>query len=169
MTYDFVSCGYLLKMELFLTDATEPNQVTVLGYFWDDGVNDWYVYFKSEETYDEFGDRILYIDYAWNSEIEEWILSEKIFEYYNTAITTEVINETSTPVALYPNPTNSYLYISATNWPIEIRLFSIHGIEIMKEKIWCNPLNISDVPQAVYILTISKNEKLLLNKKIIKK
>ena len=24
MTYDFVSCDYLLKMEPFLTDATEP-------------------------------------------------------------------------------------------------------------------------------------------------
>ena len=25
MTYDFVSCDYLLEMEPFLTDATEPN------------------------------------------------------------------------------------------------------------------------------------------------
>ena len=25
MTQDFVSCDYLLKMELFLTDATEPS------------------------------------------------------------------------------------------------------------------------------------------------
>jgi len=46
MTYDFVSCDYLLKMEPFLTDATEPNGL-IKSELWIDDIKDQVFYFIS--------------------------------------------------------------------------------------------------------------------------
>ena len=70
-------------------------------------------------------------------------------------------------IAIYPNPTASYLQIDIDPGQYELRLHSVNG-QLVKSQILNTPqtqLSIADLPQGIYLLTIF-NEKGILTEKI---
>jgi len=70
---------------------------------------------------------------------------------------------------VYPNPASSIINISINNKEIKkVELFSLKGQRIITKKRDLNTINVSNLPQGIYILKVSDNKKDYI-KKIIKK
>lgn len=77
-------------------------------------------------------------------------------------------------INIYPNPASEYFFINFTNLQSKMYLISIYDIvgKLIKEKYYQNQksdlkININNIPQGVYFLTIKDDHKSILKKLII--
>lgn len=97
--------------------------------------------------------------------------TDTVFVNQDAALTTSVIdNNNDNAYKVYPNPTNSIIYLSAKSLPddIEFVVIDIFGRAIVREKTNGKHIDLSPLPIGMYILEIIANNNLLFKEKIIK-
>lgn len=80
-------------------------------------------------------------------------------------------NKVSADFNIYPNPVNNTVYISTDKNILEVTISDITGKIVLKNCVNNNIINIdiSDIKAGIYIVSIKRNDNVVLNKKIIKK
>jgi hypothetical protein len=89
------------------------------------------------------------------------------FEQYCMASrnTETIINPISKEdLEVYPNPASNYIELQSTLNNAIINLFAINGKQIIKTRLNDNKIDISGLQKGVYILKVTKDEKILVTK-----
>lgn len=144
------------------------NQVLSTNYLWEPAVNDWIAGSKTESGFDADDDITVSASYWWNSGSEAWMLSDKAFFYYSSSSSgiSEIVDRA---MVVYPNPTDGIIYISGTQEPTTIQVFSENGKLLRTNNKVNSTLDISDLPAGVYFLHLSNTKNPAVNKRIIKR
>jgi hypothetical protein len=93
-----------------------------------------------------------------------------VYKNYNTG-TGILQNKVSADFNVYPNPANEILYVSTDRDISEIIISDITGK--VRLKIFINStiacIDISNIKTGIYIISVKRDDNLILNKKVIKK
>lgn len=106
----------------------------------------------------------------WQGFLVDW---QWIFTIVSDGPDNKLLNETS--IILYPNPTEDHIYIDDLNLlegNVEIQIFNSHGVLIQHQTFLDSngkiKLDISNIKEGLYLLTISQNKKTIKTEKFIK-
>ena len=92
------------------------------------------------------------------------IFGEAIFKNFQLGVSDFNLNQ----IEIYPNPTNSIIHLKSPNSQIiKIEIFNSLGLSIKRIKNNFDTLNISDLPNGLYVIRLD-TEFGMINKKIIK-
>lgn len=86
----------------------------------------------------------------------------------NNQIPTEYINDQTSNVAIYPNPTNDVFQVSGIEGSANLNISDISGKQVLTKQVTANEdVSVSSLPQGVYIVKITTPEG-TTEKKLIK-
>jgi hypothetical protein len=130
---------------------------------------DWIPYSTDEWYYDHEGNINIEVYKYWDYTINEWILYTKTFYNHKIGLVTDLPDEIVKAVNIYPNPANDYLAISGLEIPVTVDIYSLQGSILIRKEIFMESMDISYIPQGVYIIALYKKGKLIFSNKFIKR
>lgn len=113
-------------------------------------------------------------DERWREDHDTRILSyveTSTYNYEEVVLGINEVEKKDASISVYPNPTNDILNIETkeTSKPLQIKLYNTTGKEVIKTNLTSNQINISNLPQGLYLLNIISNGKIIKTEKIVKK
>jgi hypothetical protein len=140
-----------------------------INYSWDTVSLAWNPSSKDELFYNNKGDISIEVLNQWDFYGSDWALvSKRFYNYrigYVTGLTEPVINH----ISVYPNPSDSYIYISGLDNPVTADLYSIQGNLMLHERIFNESLDITLLPKGSYIIVLQSDNEHIHTQKIVKK
>jgi hypothetical protein len=143
--------------------------ITSINYTLDSDSTDWVLYTMDEWYYDEDGNLGVEVFKYWDMAINDWVLYSKTFFHYKIGFVTDLPKQYYRSINIYPNPATGYLMMTGMDTPVEVDVYSVQGNHMIGKVIFNGSLNISHLPQGIYIITLSRDEKMLFSGKIIKR
>lgn len=160
------SLGYKITRNTFLdsiqVDSKGRKELSIL-YEWDRIKNEWYLYEKTNYSYFKGGQPSITVS-SWDKSIEDWKKWHSEIYYYRTDISAILDQSWTSPIALYPNPTKSFVKIGSLE-PVLYKLYNSNG-EFVKEGLG-DTIDIEELPNGIYMFHLQLKDK-HITQKIIK-
>ena len=144
------------------------HEIEAIGYNWEQEILDWVPGGKFEWVYNDEEDLVRNLDYAWDPDRDDWILYSKTFYNYRKGFVTGLPEEEQDNILIYPNPARSFFKVDGIEDQVTINIYSVTGNLMLRKENSHNRLDISALPNGIYIIVIRKSEKILLSKKLVK-
>lgn len=92
------------------------------------------------------------------------------YNYEEVVLGINDIEKQKENILVYPNPANDILNIEIQEnfKPLQITLYNTLGKEVIRKNLTTSQINISNLPQGLYLLKISSNGKIIKTEKIVK-
>ena len=138
-------------------------------YTWDN--NTQVKWAKIEYKYDANNNRILYVDYLWDSESNTWIegYTRKYENYYSTLnVSISPVYENQSSISVFPNPATDYIVVEGAAASL-LTVFDFSGHVIHKQAITeeSESISVSSWNSGTYLIVLQKGSD-KTTKKIIK-
>lgn len=173
----------VMQRNCYLTDNTnnwKPQPVSRYNISYDTSINSHYpiypnvsLFFEDwEEWFNTLNSQFpISKDERWR-ENNERILSYVETSNYNYEEVVLGINEIKNQeeaILIYPNPTKDIINIETKEnlKPLQITLYNTLGKEVIKKNLTTNQINISNLPQGLYLLKIISQGKIIKTQKIV--
>jgi hypothetical protein len=151
------------------TYNASDRETSTIHYKWSHDSNDWSYSSKFDMFYNEEGNIVIKVYNEWDLENNDWELIYKTFYSYRLGYVTEIPENEFKEINIYPNPATSYLRIDGLTNPLYVSIYSLQGILVFQETAFNELLDISRLPQGVYIIVLHNDNKYALSGKLIKK
>jgi hypothetical protein len=161
----YIQDGYKAEITYNLSDQLESS----INYSWDSVSLSWLPVSKEKILFNNKGDITMEVLNNWDVNASQWILVYKRFYHYRVGYVTGLAKTVFNQIKIYPNPAGSYLYISGLDQPATIDLHTVHGILVFHTRILYDFLDISIIPQGIYIINMRSDNGQIYSGKIIKK
>ncbi len=140
-------------------------------YKWDSLTNNWDLNWKirCDRIYNNSGYLLIESNLEWETDISDWILTNRKYYYYRNGEITGIPDQSANLISLFPNPTDSYLYISGLNHVTQIKIYTVCGNLVFQKNVLKEPLFIASLPQGVYILIFYEDGLPFLKTRFIKR
>jgi hypothetical protein len=160
----FLSFSYTYDADEFLIEE--------LRQYWEEESNQWMPQYKNLFSNDEAGNVVERLKKYWEDIDSTWYNGDNYFYYYSDHQTTKIVANTENHnIVVYPNPSNSSIYIlNVALLEFELTLFSSSGQKIATKKIKNKQeyLDLMHLQKGIYFLHFYSKEKGQFIEKIIK-
>jgi hypothetical protein len=125
--------------------------------------------FKFHYTLNEEDLLMLETDYLWDPDIEDWYVTSKYFYHYENPVITHLQEAQDEKIVIFPNPSDSYLFISGSIEGASIQLFSLQGNLILDKRFRNEVFDVSGLSPGIYLLQLSRPKEKPLKMPFIKR
>jgi hypothetical protein len=134
---------------------------------WNANTNKWIGRNKYEYSYDDSSNTTLYVSYVWDVNTNDWLISKKDYYYYRQS-TTEINDVILPALRISPNPAHDMLYIeSDITSDLNYCIYDLNGRVYLTGLIVDKRINVSGLSKGVYILRLSSQSKMIVQKMVI--
>ncbi len=130
----------------------------------------WLPQYKQTNTYDQFGNQTLVVNYKWDTNDNTWHNLLKKEYFYTRTIFSNVPEQATADVHLYPNPVQNLLFFSGLDTKAKITIYSTDGRIFQQASIGINTqyINVASLPAGSYILKIVTEQNKVFVHKFVK-
>ncbi len=109
-------------------------------------------------------------EYKWDVSVSAWIPLYKVFCDCKTSeyITVGITENPQQNIALYPNPTESYVQINGLSQIATVSMYTLQGRLVLRQQVFNEKFSIESLQAGIYILMLNYSNENVLKRRIIK-
>jgi hypothetical protein len=161
-----LNARYIYSLQKEKLIDSKGKLIQEIRYDWQTDLTHWEKVSKNVLLSDENGDPSFQDRYAWNAGLSDWEIILRSIYYYRLSVSgiPEVFPDN---ISVWPNHTSGFINITGLLNPAEVKVYSIQGQLLKTVQKVESTLDVSDLPEGVFILNLAIRNKSVIRKIVI--